>query len=465
MPNNFAYLVLFSWPVVVFYLLSRFRIGYGALISLLGTYMFLPANMSIDLPGLPDLDKFSITTITIIFVMLLKKLPLGINSLPSIYKFILAVFFLAPFLTSITNSERYLHLPALSLYDGLTSSLVSFLYFFPFLIGVRYFRTEDSHIKLFKYLALAALVYSAFALYEIRMSPQLHNMSYGYFPHSWRQQYRAGGFRAVVFMGHGLLVAMFLALGVAFWTAMKKSGNQVFRYSTNIGLIIVFITLVFMKSYAAFIYGLFMYIVIRFFSTPKQIQLALMISVLFISYPLLSAIGLFPHKELVALAESINPDRAQSLDYRFENENALLAHANKKPFFGWGGWGRNRIFDLETGEDISVTDGYWIIILGTSGWIGFLSKFLFFFLPVWLVFKQHKNMYFRDDSIRVLVAANALIVSIILLDQLPNSSLSNNGLYWLLAGSLLGRAQELLKSNTHLIDVNEHKKSNDLKLS
>ncbi|WP_284450645.1 hypothetical protein [Methylophaga thalassica] len=465
MPNSFAYLVLFSWPLIVVYLLNRFNIGFGTLFTLLGAYMFLPANMSIDLPGLPNLDKFSITTITIIFVMLLKRLPLGIKSLPSIYKFILAVFFLAPFLTAITNSERYLHLPALSLYDGLTSSLVSFLYFFPFLIGVRYFRTEDSHIKLFKYFALAALVYSAFALYEIRMSPQLHSMIYGYFPHSWRQQYRAGGFRAVVFMGHGLLVAMFLALGVAFWTAMKKAGNQVFRYSTNFGLAIVFITLVFMKSYAAFVYGLFAYGAIRFLPQKQQFRIAFIFAVIFISYPLLSATGLFPHKELISFAEEFSVDRAGSLNYRFENENALLAHANQKPLFGWGGWGRNRIFDIETGEDISVTDGYWIIILGTSGWVGFLSKFLFFFLPLWLVYKKQSKMNFKSDSDRVLLAAMALIVSLILLDQLPNSSLSNNSLYWLLAGSLLGRAQELLKSNTHPIDVNEHKKFNQPKLT
>ena len=59
------------------------------------------------------------------------------------------------------------------------------------------------------------------------------------------------------------------------------------------------------------------------------------------------------------------------------------------------------------------------------------------------MFKNHKKMSFHCESAKVLLSAHTLILSIILLDQLPNSSLVNNSLYWLLAGSLLGRADEL----------------------
>ncbi|WP_417498669.1 hypothetical protein [Methylophaga sp.] len=443
MPNSFAYFVLFTWPIVVLYLLNRFKVGNGSLLALLSAYMFLPANMTVDLPVLPPLDKFSITTLTIIAVFIIKKIPIGINSLPKAYKCLLAVFLIAPFFTALSNAERYLHMPGLTLYDGLTRSIVSFLYFFPFLIGVKYFRQQEAHIKLFQYFALAALVYSFFALYEIRMSPNLHSTIYGYFPHSWRQQYRDGGFRAVVFMGHGLLVAMFLALGLAFWVAMKKAGLKVFRYSSLVPIAIIVVTLIFMKTYSAFIYGMFIYIAIIFFTKNQQILASLLIGLLFVTYPITSSVGLFPHEELVSFAKDFSADRAGSLNYRFENENILLDHANDKPLFGWGGWGRNRVFDPLTGEDISVTDGYWIIILGISGWVGFLSKFLFIFLPIWFVFKNYKKMSFHCESAKVLLPAHTLIISIILLDQLPNSSLVDNSLYWLLAGSLLGRAEEL----------------------
>lgn len=449
MPNNFAYLVLLLWPFIVIYLLNRFNIGKGTLLSLLGGYMFLPAYMKIDLPILPPLDKFTITTLTIMTFMVVRKIPFGINLLQKHYKYLLLISLIAPFFTAITNSERYLRLPGLSLYDGLTNSAISFLYFFPFLIGVKYFRDEKSHIKLFEYFAVAALIYSFFALYEIRMSPQLNSMIYGYFPHTWGQQYRDGGFRAVVFMGHGLLVAMFLALGLAFWGAMQKSGLKIYKYNSVLGLFVILIAVVLMKTYSAFIYGFFAFIAIRYFRDRQLLRISTLIALLFLSYPILSSLGLFPHNQIISFVESINPERAQSLDFRFENENSLLAHANEKPIFGWGGWGRNRIFDPDTLEDISVTDGYWVIILGTSGWVGFLSKFLFFFLPIWSIFRITKNKQIMPSygGANTLLSAHALILSLIMLDQLPNSSLSDNALYWLLAGSLLGRSQELHKLN------------------
>lgn len=66
-------------------------------------------------------------------------------------------------------------------------------------------------------------------LYEVRLSPQLHRIFYGYFPHSFAQQVRGGGFRPVVFLQHGLWVAFFAMMMTvvtfALWCQNKqKSG-------------------------------------------------------------------------------------------------------------------------------------------------------------------------------------------------------------------------------------------------
>lgn len=442
MPNTFAYIVLLSWPIGTFYLLRRFGTGPGALIALLTSYMFLPAAFSVNIPGIPGLNKFSITIFTILFFILIRGERLGLNYLDKRFKILLLLFIVSPFLTAITNSERYLHLPGLTLYDGLTDSVNSFLGFIPFLIGLTYFRKEKEQFRLFKYFAIASFIYAFFALFEIRMSPQLHTWTYGYFPHSWLQQSRAGGFRAVVFMGHGLLVAMFLAIGVAFWATLKQAKYKVFRYSTTSGLVIVFITLLLSKSLAALIYGVFAIITIKYFKAKRIYLVSALMALVFVTYPISSSMGLFPHTALIDVANEISQDRAASLDYRFRHERMLLAHANDKPLFGWGTWGRNRIYDSETGEDISVTDGNWIITLGSSGWVGFLSTFLFWFLPVWIVFRKNRQMYFDSHQAQVLLAGHTLIIALIMIDQLPNASF--NPLYWCLAGSLLGRTQELL---------------------
>ena len=80
-------------------------------------------------------------------------------------------------------------------------------------------------------LIVAGLCYSVPMLFEVRMSPQLHTWIYGYFPHSFVQQMREGGFRPVVFLGHGLLTAFFImsaaVAAAAFWqTRTRRSGSR-----------------------------------------------------------------------------------------------------------------------------------------------------------------------------------------------------------------------------------------------
>ncbi|WP_439503611.1 hypothetical protein [Methylophaga sp.] len=445
MPNTFAYIALLSWPVVTLFLLRKYGIGPGSLISLLAAYMFLPASFSIDLPGLPDPDKFLMTTVTILLFIIFQGKKIGIAYLDKRFIALFLVFLVAPFITALTNQDRYLHLPGLSLYDGLSASITSFLEFIPFFIGLVYFRDEKEHFRMFKYFAIAAFIYSFFVLFEIRMSPQLHNWVYGYFPHSWIQQYRSGGFRAVVFMGHGLLVAMFLAMGIVFWASLKQAKFKVFRFSNTFGLTFVFITLMLSKSLAALIYGLFAVLAIKFLRSKQIYFASAVMALIFITYPISSATGLFPHGTVVDVASGINAERGGSLEYRFKHENTLLAHANQKPAFGWGAWGRNRIYDPETGEDISITDGGWVISLGTSGWVGFLSKFLFLFLPIWIVYRKNRYMHFGSNQAQILLAGNCLVLALIMVDQLPNASF--NPLYWCLAGSLLGRTQVLLSKS------------------
>jgi hypothetical protein len=442
MGNSFAYSMMILWPLVTYYLLKRYGISAGALIALLGSYMFLPASFVIDLPGLPGFDKFLITTLTIFTFLKVKGVPFGLHYLSKPLKVCFALYLVSPIVTSMVNQQSYLHLPGLSFYDGFVRTFSNFFKFLPFFIGLAFFRTKEQHVRLFKFFAIATFIYAFLALYEIRMSPQLHSTFYGYFPHAWNQQYRSGGFRAVVFMGHGLLVAMFLALGVAFWSIILKSKSRVFRYASGWGLSLVFITLMLSKSLGALILGGFSYVFISYIKPKLIVLFSIALAFIFLSYPVTSILGIFPHQELLDIAESIDEQRAGSLKYRFDNEQILLEHANDSPWFGWGGWGRNRVYDPETGWDISVTDGAWIIKFGTEGWLGYLSTYLFLFLPVWLCFRYREKLSRANKDEFFLLASHSLIVSIIMIDQIPNASL--NPLYWLIVGSLFGRFQVVL---------------------
>lgn len=445
MPNPIAYLAIIAWPFIILYFIKKHGFQAGILLGLLGGYMFLPSGMEINFPGIPAFDKFTITTMTLTGYMLFHKKSFGYGDLDKFLKIIFIGFLISPFLTALTNTERYYYLPGLSLYDGLSDTVGNFLYFLPFLLGFKYFRSYENQQLLFKYLAIAAVIYAVLALYEIRMSPQLHRSLYGFFPHSWQQQYRDGGFRAVVFMGHGLLVAFFLAIGVAVIATLKKTNTKFSRFGNNgFLLIFVLITLLLSKSLAALIFGV-MAVFTIYFVPNRLVHLGtVVVAIMFISYPVLSSMKIFPHESLLEYANMISAERAESLEYRFNHEESLLEHANSKSLFGWGGWGRNRVRDETSGKNLSTVDGKWIITLGVRGWFGYLTEFMFVVAPLWLARKYHKLAKSKSYEEQFFLASHALIVAIILVDQMPNASL--NPLYWLVIGALLGRVYDLKSS-------------------
>ena len=68
-------------------------------------------------------------------------------------------------------------------------------------------------------------------LYEIRMSPQLHYLVYGFYPSFFGMSVRFGGYRPTVFLQHGLAVGMWMTsaslVGVWLWysRASRRSSS------------------------------------------------------------------------------------------------------------------------------------------------------------------------------------------------------------------------------------------------
>ena len=137
---------------------------------------------------------------------------------------------------------------------------------------------------------------------------------------------------------------------------------------------------------------------------------------------------------------AISEARGSSLKFRFDQEDQLLERASQRFWFGWGRYGRSRVFvESWTGAaaDASVTDGRWIITMGQFGLFGFLAEFGLLAFPVFRAASILRlQLPFREA---VLVAALALIVAINVVELLPNSTLSPWS--WFLAGALLGRSE------------------------
>ena len=444
--NLFAYVVLFMWPIFSIWLYKTKTIQVASIWTILGGFMVLPAGTFVDFPLIPPLGKNSIPALAaIIGCWQVKRRKITYFSNKGFINILVVFMFVGPLLTVLLNGDRVIVggriLPGLNFHDAISTTIPKILYITPFFIGRQFFRTYEDQLLTFKILVVAGLVYSLPMLLEIRISPQLHTWVYGYFPHSFLQQARDGGFRPVVFMGHGLWVAFFTACVLLASAVLWKRREKIRKFSPSMVSYYLLILLVLCKSMASLVYGVFALVVIKSMTYKMQLRIAVVLAILALSYPTMSILKLFPHQKVAEVATStMGAERSESLVYRFNNEHILLDHARKRFFFGWGGWGRNRVYDDETGNDISVTDGRWIITFGVSGFLGFIAEFGL--LGITIFRARIASKLIKSSQELALLAAHALLIGIIMIDQLPNASLAP--WLWLLAGILLGRSEDIM---------------------
>lgn len=455
MPNAFAFLVLFSWPLAV-YLLFRFLPRVEALgWSILGGYLLLPTRAGLDLPLVPLIDKGAVPALSAAVLLAfgmgaaasdragsMAGRPVagggdqGTGGLKPFIPFMI-VLFVSPIITVLTNAEPLVYgeviIPGLRIYDAL--SIIGALAFvvLPFVLAVRYFASPESHVVLLKIIVFGLLAYSLPTLFEIRMSPQLNVMFYGFFPHEFAQHIRAGGFRPVVFLHHGLWLAILMSMSIiaaaALWRQRVSEGVKAGQWLFA-GLYLLLV-LFMARSLGAFAITMLLVPAVVLLGLRTQILLAAVISVIVLFYPVLRSADLVPVDRMVSIAAGVNADRAASLQFRLDNEEALTTRAAEKPFAGWGIWGRNHIYDPDTGEMESVTDGAWVIVIGMYGWLGYISQFGMLTLPTLLLAFGR-----RSAALTPATAGLALVMSANLLDLLPNATLTP--ITWLVGGALAG---------------------------
>jgi O-antigen ligase len=201
------------------------------------------------------------------------------------------------------------------------------------------------------------------------------------------------------------------------------------------------------RSLASLVYGLVFAPVLLFLRPRLQLRLAVAAGLLVLAYPVLRTADLFPTGALLVVANRVSEERAASLYSRFSHEEQLLEKARERLMLGWGPRGRHRIYDEHTGQDISLTDGFWIIQLGSFGLLGFGSFFALLLWPIFVTARNIRRVRIRSDGI--LFGTVALILTVRLVDLLPNAFVSSFAVF--LAGGLHGavRAYQSAKRQPH----------------
>jgi hypothetical protein len=447
MPNSFAYLALIIWPLVAIVFYATRPIVEATLWTMLGAQLLLPVGTFFKIEMIPQLDKYSIPSLCVLVgCMVATARPIRLWRKFGPVEALMLVFLFSPVVTSLLNTDPiYIGqsvIPGTGLYDGLSAALGQFITLIPFLAGRQLLRRPEDLEAVFTTVVIAGLGYSLLLLFEIRFSPQLHFWFYGYFPSDFIQQVReGGGFRPMVFMGHGLIAGFFAMTAALAAAVLWRAKIPVVRGVPG-GPITAYlgIVLVLCKSGAALVYGAGLIPLVRWAKPRVQTKIAVILVSLALSYPVMRIANLFPTNLLFNVSSSINQDRAYSLKFRFDQEDQLLQHASERFLFGWGRFGRNRIY-RENWEglagDASVTDGRWIITLGQFGSVGFIAEFGLLASAVFFAARSLRAV----NSFRhaVLLAGLALMVTANIIELLPNSTLLP--WTWLLVGTLLGASE------------------------
>ena len=420
---------LFGWIPFVLWLFRKYEPRKASLIGFVLAWCFLP-NYSYKIPAIPALDKLNAACYGILLGCYLydkksfKNLKCYWVDLPMI------ALCSVSFFSSVTNG--------LGAYDGLSETLsTTARYGFPYLVGRIYFTRFPALRDLAEAVFFAGLLYAPFCLYESKMSPQLHQFVYGFRTFGFTQVVRLGGFRPVVFMEHGLMTGMWMssALLCGLWLILFKCIRPtLLGYPIKAWLGLQTVATLFCRSSGALI----LFVIgsgILFAATRLRLKVMLLILLI---VPLLyvgtRATGAWDGKNVVAKFAQISEERAQSLDFRFVNENILVEKALMRPIVGWGGWGRSRVYD-EEGKDVSVTDGLWIILFGTKGFVGlggFLGAML---LPGVLFLWRTRNKPWTLPHLAP-VALLCTLVGLSTIDNLLNAMY--NPLFLIIAGGVGG---------------------------
>lgn len=425
----FGDIVMFAWIPVVLFLFTRFEPQRAAIIAFLAAWLFLPMA-KYPLPGIPDYTKMSAACFGIFIAALifdgqrLAALKMRAADTPML------VWCLCPLFSSLANG--------LGMYDGIASVLQQTVKWgFPYLIGRMYFGTLDGLRQYAIAIFAGGIIYIPLCLYESRMSPQLHNMFYGFTQSAFDQSFRYGGWRPMVFMEHGLMVGMWMVSAslVGLWLYRTGALKELRGYSLRWLVPVLTATAVMCRSTGAialYVMAAAVLIVTQKLKTGIYILCLLCIPV---GYLATRSTEVWSGRNLVDfIAHNLSEDRSRSLEFRFNNENMLSEKALQQPVLGWGGWGRARVYDAE-GNDISVTDGLWIIVFGQYGLLGLAAFAASILLPALKLLRLYPARQWSTPAVGP-AAVLAVLLIIYMIDNLLNAMI--NPIFMVAAGGLAG---------------------------
>ena len=417
----------FGWLPFTLMLFAAMRPKAAAAASLILGWLFLPGAVY-DFPGIPDYTKITATCFPILLGTFLFDFQRLTKLYPSKMDIPIIVLCCCAFVSSLSNG--------LGVYDGFSGVLRQiFEWGFAYAIGKMYFSDQEGLHDLAKWIVIGGLIYIPFCLWEMRMAPTLHEHLYGFRTDRFATSIRFAGYRPTVFLQHGTAVGIWMMSSVLMGIWLWRTKTVEHLGGIPMGLLVSTLLIIFLlcrslNSIVLFAGGLVTYHLIRFWGLKSTVLCLALIPVFYI---VSRNTEVLTTDRLVEIAEQVSEDRAQSLYGRLYHEERLAEKAWEQPWFGWGGWGRNRVYD-EQGEDTSVTDGLWVLTFGIYGLVGLVSLGLVLLLPTVVFWRRFRLADWGQPDLAPM-AGFACILPLYVIDCLMNAMV--NPIYTVAAGGIL----------------------------
>jgi len=428
-PNLFTFLSLAAFVPLT---LAAFAVMEGRramLLTLLGGWLFLPwfNGFGEAVPLLHSKQMF--VPAVVLAGSLLLDTQTWARLRPSLADLPIAVACTSPLFTSLASG--------MGTYDGLSALFEGWMKWAgPYLLARAYLGSPAGLAIAADAVVKAALVCVPLCLLEVRMSPQLHRLAYGYHQHFFSQHVRDGGYRPMLFMAHGLQVAMFMAAGtlLAVWLWRTRGQRQVAGLPMWLACLGLGLATLLTRSVGPLVLlaaGLLVLEGTRWLRWPVLVLALAAVPAVYATARMSGWTG----TPLVELARSwTSGERAASLRIRLENEEALIERAMERRWLGRGRSDDFRVRD-EEGHDVTISDGLWVVLLGTSGLVVLGAFGLFLALPALLLLRTFPARHWAHPRVAP-AAAMAVALLIWAVDELFNAMLSP--IFPLLAGTLVG---------------------------
>lgn len=312
-------------------------------------------------------------------------------------------------------------LNGIGLYDGISCAVADARIYLPLIFLTKvHVTTAPELYQVLRTILGGAFVYAFIAVAEFRLSPRLHSAVWGYFPHSFDQFMRYQHFRPLGMFRHALEMAGFMSVSslLAVWLWYKKNLPPLWGFvpgwAVVAALLVGLASTMTFSGYGAFLVGLGILALLELH--PRRWFL-LILPVVVALWMLGRYTDVFDAGFLVRAATSIDPARAESVQYRMDAETMYLNAARS---FMWLGMSSTLAMGTTSQSEgaLHAIDAYWLIQLAFNGLIGLLAALVVWTGAIWQTFAGWRRM---TPEVRTLALFIATALGLQLIDFLFNA--------------------------------------------